>query len=188
MRSQRRGSGSAALLFLLCVALLVAGCASSSLYLSPRLKTAVARSSLGFEIEDFWARTNRGFLEVEVRAAHEDREYQKDFELEWANAAAICAALASSDEAFAYDWQELDLKLWNEYGSTLRWHNTVGFIAVRMSRETLLMLRERRAPASEYPKYWKPLAGSKTGPDGKILEWNAAESEPRESDRVDPLQ
>jgi hypothetical protein len=166
---------SVAFFFPLSLALLALGCASSSFYLSPRLQPALTRANLGFEIADFWARTNRGLLEVVVRAAHEDSEYKEDFDLEWAEAAAVCAALANSNEAFEYDWRALDLKFWSEYGSMYRWHNTVGLIAVQMSRETLLMLRERGAPASEYPKYWQLLAGSKTGPGGKILDWKAAE-------------
>ena len=89
-------------------------------------------------------------------------------------AAALCAALARSEVVFAHAWRKMDLTLWTEYGGTLRWRNTVGFVRVGMSRETLRALRDESVPASEYRKHWRLLGGSKAGPGGRLQEWMPA--------------
>jgi hypothetical protein len=159
------------------LSLLVVGCASSELFLTPRIAPVVTGANLGFRIKHFSARTNRGFLEIEARAARNDEEYRSNFDLELESLAQICAALAKSDVVFNYDWHEIKLTLWNEYGNMLRWRNTFGVVIIKMQRETFQMLREGNVPVSEYPKHWCVLSGSKAGPQSEMLELSPCSSE-----------
>lgn len=162
------------------LALLVAGCASRSPFLSSRLASDI---QLDFTASDFWARTNKGVLEIVVRVEREDSDYRRDFGLELASATEICAAIAGSQVAFEQNWQTMDLTVWNEYGDMLRWRNTVGFIRVEMSREALRAAGDANVPSSGYPEYWVFLGASKAGPDAELLEWPPGASEPGSESR-----
>lgn len=102
-------------------------------------------------------------LEVWARIKRSDDEYRTGFDIEIQSTAALCAALARSELTFKSDWYELVLQLTNEYGSQMRWRNTFGYTQVRITRQTLLELRKRDAPAFEYAQHWR-LFASKVGP------------------------
>jgi hypothetical protein len=116
-----------------------------------------------------------GRLEVWGRVERSDDDYRTNFDNEIQSTAALCAALAKSDLTFKNDWYVLELQLTNEYGSQLRWKNTLGYTKVRISRETLLELRQRNAPASAYPQYWRLFAYKVGPPDYVPYEWSSAD-------------
>lgn len=124
----------------------------------------------------FKARVDKGVLEVWARVRLSDSDYGINFDQEIDNTAALCAALANHDLTFENDWYVLALELTNEYGSQSRWKNTVGHTRVRISRETLLELRRRNVPASEYPNFWQLVFASRIGPPDYVpQEWLPAD-------------
>jgi hypothetical protein len=172
----------------LLAALWLAGCASNSLYLTPRIAPAVTEAGLNLPSQRFSARVNKGFLEVELTAKRTAADYQGDLNLELESAAKICAALAWNGRIFQYEWQELELKMWTEFGSMLKWHTTVSFVSLRMNREALRTLRDRNLPPSACPQYWNFVFGSKVVPpdSGTWKEWQRSDFEPKSGQKAPP--
>ena len=102
-----------------------------------------------------------------MRVSRGMHDYRRNFDDEIQSASALCTALARLDRTFSIQWSILDLAVSNEYGSQLRWRTAPSFTRVEMSREILLELRSRNAPASAYPGYWT-LFSSKVGPPEKV--------------------
>jgi hypothetical protein len=147
---------------------LSSGCATHELVLSRTLRPVLSSKEVNFPVTHFHARVQMGRLEVGGRVTRSDGDYRTDFNCEIASAAALCGALAKSDLTFEQDWNTLVLELTHEYGSQWRWKNTLGSIKVSLRRETLLELRERKVPASEYPQYWQVVAAYKWGPPDHV--------------------
>jgi hypothetical protein len=159
----------------LVLALLLSGCATHEMVLSKTLRPALSSDEIHFSITLFRARVQMGVLEVWARVRRSDGDYRADFENEIQSTAALCAALTKSDLTFKNDWNELELQLTNEYGSQMRWKNTLGYTKVRISRVTLLELRKSYAPASAYPQYWRLFAYKVGPPDYVPYEWSSAD-------------
>lgn len=147
----------------LLLALLLSGCATHEMVLSKTLAPVLSDKEINFRMTLFRARVQMGVLEVWGRVERSDAEYRPGLDYEIESTAALCAALARSDLTFQNDWYAMALQLTNEYGSQWRWKNTLGYTKVRISREALQELRERNAPAAEYPRYWR-LFAYKVGP------------------------
>ncbi len=157
-------------------ALLLPGCATHEMVLSRTLTPALSSGEIDFPVTLFRARVHRGRLEVSGRVERSDGEYRTDFDTELQSTAALCAALAQSDLTFENDWDELELQLTNEYGTQTRWKNTLGYTKVSISREALLELRKRNAPASAYSQYWRLFAYKVGPPDYVPYEWSSVDS------------
>jgi hypothetical protein len=114
-------------------------------------------------------------LEVWGRVKRSDGDYRANFDCEIESTAALCAALAKSDLTFKHDWNTLVLELTNEYGSQWRWKNTLGYTKITISWETMLELRARNLPASEYPHYWHLFAYKVGPPDYVPYEYSSAD-------------
>lgn len=160
----------------LLLALLLPGCATHEMVLSRTLRPALSSEEIDFPVTLFRARVHMGRLEVWGRVARSDGEYRTDFDNEIQSTAALCAALAKSELTFKNDWYELELQLTNEYGSQMRWKNSLGYTKVVISRETLLELRKRNAPASAYSQYWRLFAYKVGPPDYIPYEWSSVDS------------
>jgi len=159
-------------LFPLLLALL-SSCATHEMVLSKTLRPILSSEDVDFPVTLFRARVQKGVLEVWGRVKRSDGDYKTNFDSEIESTAALCAALAKNELAFTNDWVALELQLTNEYGSQWRWRNTFGYTEVRITRETLLELRARKVPASDYPQYWH-LFAVKVGPPEYIpYEWSA---------------
>ena len=158
----------------LLLVLLPSGCATHELVLSRTLRPVLASEGIDFQPTLFRARVQMTSLEVRGRIRHSDLEYKSNFDCEIASAAALGAALVRSGIIFEHDWRYLKLLLTHEYGSQWRWKNTLGSIKVIISRETLLELRERNVPASEYPQYWHLVAYKWGPPDYVPYVWPSA--------------
>jgi hypothetical protein len=125
-----------------------------------------------FPVEDFRARVVFGRLEVRARVPRSMGEYQRNFDYEVQSAVALCMALANFENTFSTEWSKFELHVRNEYGSQLRWKTAHSFTMVKMSRETLLELRKRNAPASAYPEHWFLFASKVGPPDYVYYEWS----------------
>jgi len=160
----------------LLLALLLPACTTHEMVLSRTLRPALSSEEIDFQVTLFRARVHMGRLEVWGRVARSDGEYRTDFDNEIQSTAALCAALAKSELTFKNDWYEMELQLTNEYGSQMRWKNTLGYTKVIISRETLLELRKRDAPASAYSQYWHLFAYKVGPPDYVPYEWSSVDS------------
>jgi hypothetical protein len=161
------------ILFQLFLALLLSGCATHEMVLSSTLKPVLSSEEVNFPVKHFRARVQMGRLEVGGRVILSDDDYKSNFDMEIETTAKLLAAITKSELTFKNDWHVLVLELWHEYGSTLRWKSTLGYTKVRISRETMLELRQRNLPASEYPKYWR-LYIHKVGPPNYVgYEWSS---------------
>jgi hypothetical protein len=159
----------------LLLALLLSGCATHEVVLSRALRTVLSSEEVNFPVTLFRARVQMGVLEVWGRVQRNDDDYKTNFDNELKSTAALCAALTKSDLTFKNDWYALELQLTNEYGSQWRWRNTIGYTKVRISRDTMLELRLRNLPASEYPHYWHLFAYKVGPPDYVPYEWSSAD-------------
>ena len=156
--------------------IVLSSCATHELVLSTTLRSVLSSEEINFSMTHFNARVDRGSLEVWGHVKRSDSDYKNNFDQDIDSTAALCAALANNDLTFKNDWYALELELTHEYGSQWRWRNTVGHTKVRIGRETLLELRRRNVPASEYPKFWQLVVASKIGPPDYIpLEWVPAD-------------
>jgi hypothetical protein len=163
------------LLFRILLVLLLSGCATHEMFLTRTLRPVLSSEEVNFPVTLFRARVNKGVLEVWGRVKRNDGDYKTNFDTEIESTAVLCEVISKYDLTFKYDWHILELQLTNEYGSQLRWRNTVGYTKVRISRETLLELRARNAPASEYPQYWHIFAFKVGPPDYVPYEWSSAD-------------
>ena len=159
----------------LLLALLLSGCATHEMVLSRTLRPALSREDIDFQMTLFRARVQMDRLEVWGRVKRSESDYSAIFDIEIQSAAALCAALTNSGLIFESDWRELDLRLANEYGSQWQWRTAHGHTIVRISRETLVELRKRNAPASAYPQYWHLLAYKVGPPDYVPYEWSSTD-------------
>jgi hypothetical protein len=164
-----------ALALRLVLPVLLVGCASSQIFVTPKLSPALA--GITVPLKHFSARVNGPLLEIEVRSPHRDDEYQANFDLEVAIAAAVCAALSRNQDVFELDWDVLALTLSTQYGH-FGWHTTAGWFKVKLGRETLQRLGAAGAAASDYSALWQHRYGWKSGPAGAKLEWNVDDPEP----------
>jgi hypothetical protein len=170
---QRQGMivKSASYLVLL-MSLYVGGCTTSA-YVSKTLDDA----NLGLPIKSVkaggvWGTGEPGHgLQIYVWAESDGSRYQRNLDLELDGAAKVCAALAEGYRVL--EWAYIDVYYFNTYQRMLNApHRVVGVAEVIIRRETLAMLREQKAPASEYPRHWRFIAGHKDQPDSKaILSW-----------------
>ena len=151
------------------------GCASSELWVTPRLEMSL--QGIDLPIRHFNARINGPFLEVNVRAARRDDEYQSNFDLEVETVAEVCRALSRSRATFEGDWQYLVLEVENQYGP-MRWHTSGGSLTVRVPRDMLQALGERSMAQSDCSASWIVQNGWKRGPGGSILEWKFGDRNP----------
>jgi hypothetical protein len=149
--------------------LLTGGCATHEVVLSHTLRPALSGVPADLPITLFRARVHKGVLEVWGRIRRSDTDYAPDFAIETAGTARLCAALAESDLTFRTEWSTLQLEFTYEYGNQWRWRNTLGYTKVRIGRDTLLELRARRVPASDYPRYWHLFAFKVGPPDYQYL-------------------
>jgi hypothetical protein len=163
------------ILFQLLLALLLSGCATHEVVLSRTLRPVLSSEAVGFPVTLLRARVQMGVLEVWGRVKRSDDDYRINFDNEIESTAALCAALTKSGLTFKNYWYRLELQLTNEYGSQWRWRNTLGYTKVRITRETLLELRARNLPASEYPQYWHLFAYKVGPPDYVPYEWSSAD-------------
>lgn len=163
----------------LLLGLIATGCTTSSLYLTPRIAPVMTSAGLGAPVTHFSARTHKGYLEVEVTLAQDERDYKTNLDLELECAARICAAIARSDAAFECEWQAMELKMDSQYGSGLKWRTTVSYLIVKISRETFVKLRENNFSSSVYSRYWRFVYASKVVPPGSKSwrEWWPADFE-----------
>jgi hypothetical protein len=161
--------------FPLLLAVASSGCASWEPVLSSTLRPALTNEEVNFQVTHFHARVQMGHLEVWVRVRQDDSSYRTNFDCEIHNAAVLCSAIAKYDPTFKhriFDWDQMDLELSSEYGSQWRWRNTYSFLHLSISRETLLDLRNRNVPASQYPQYWYLVHADKVGPPNFVpIEW-----------------
>lgn len=151
------------------------GCTSSELWVTPRLEMSL--QGIDLPIRHFNARINGPFLEVNVRAARRDDEYQSNFDLEIKTAVEVCRALSQSRATFEGQWQNLVLEVENQYGP-MRWHTHGGSLTVRVPRDILQSLGERTKAQSECSANWSVQYGWKRGPGGRILEWKFGDRNP----------
>jgi hypothetical protein len=158
-----------------CLSVLVAACisgCSSTGFVSAALKNAALELPIDIprtRAMGVWQSSEPGHgLGIYVWTDRDAAEYERDLELELAGAAQVCAALALSDRV--QKWAYVDLYFFNRYrpgpGAP---REVVGVAEVIIRRETLLMLRERNAPAAEYPRHWRFVGGHKDQPDSKVL-------------------
>jgi len=161
-----------------CLPILIALClcaCSSTRFISVALKNAALDLPIDSErvkAGGVWRQVESGHgLEIYVWANRDIGDYERNLDLELEGAAKVCAALAMNDRVL--EWAYIDVYFFNRYqrvSSTSR--DVVGVAEVIMRRETLLMLRERNTPATEYPRYWRFLSGYKDQPDSKtLLSW-----------------
>jgi hypothetical protein len=160
----------------LLLALLLPGCATHEIVLSKTLRPVLSSEEIDFPVTLFRARVQMGRLEVSARVERSDGEYTTDFDKEIQSTAALCAALAKSELTFNNNWSELELQLTNQYGSQMRWKNTLGYTKASISREKLLELRKRNAPASAYSQHWRLFAYKVGPPDYVPYEWPSVDS------------
>ncbi len=161
-----------ALLLLAAVLTCAGGCASTRF-----ASVAIENAGLGLRIESIrasgvWRPSFDGHgLDVQVWAIRDDTDYRQDLELELDGAARVCAALAADERVL--DWAYIDVHFANWYQSASRKPRSVAGIAeVIVKRETLIVLRNRHAPPSEYPQYWIFVSGYKDQPDSQVpLTW-----------------
>lgn len=163
------------ILFQLLFALLLFGCATHEIVLSRSLRPILSSEDVNFQVTLFRARVQMGVLEVWGRVKRSDGDYKTNFDNEIESTAALCAALNKSELTFKNDWSALELQLTNEYGSQWRWRNTLGYTKVSISRATMLELRARNMPASEYPQFWQLFAYKVGPPDYVPYEWLSAD-------------
>lgn len=175
-----------ALVLPLALSLLVAGCSSTPFFLTSELTPALTAANLEPPLAHFSARANKGFLELDARAERSESDFRRDFDLELGIAAQVLAALGESEAVWTYDWHEIRLTLWIQYGSGLRWEPTGGYVVVYLPRETLRLLREQDIPVSGYPGHWRFRAGCKMRPGSEPLECLPQESEPGQDCRIEP--
>jgi hypothetical protein len=161
------------ILFPLFLALLLSGCATHEWVLSGTLKPVVSSGEVKFPVKHFRARVQMDRLEVGGRVILSDDDYKSNFDMEIETTAALLASLMKNELTFKNDWRQLVLELWHECGSTLRWKSTLGYTKVRISRETMLELRTRNVPASEYPKFWRLYVHKVGPPDYVGHEWSS---------------
>lgn len=159
---------------LLLLTLTLSGCASSGY-----VRTALDDAHLDLPFDSkrvtasgTWRPSEPGHgLEIYVWAEREAGDYERTLDLELDGAAKVCAALAMNDRVT--EWAYINLLYHNKYNNFPGVKRDIyGVAEVIMRKETLLMLRDRKAPASEYPKHWKFVNGFKDQPDSKtLLRW-----------------
>ena len=163
------------LCLLMLVSLLASGC-DSSLFMTPRVSTALIGNGLGLRITDF--RTDGGYrtgenghgLIVVVWAERDPFDYQPNLKLELEDAAKMFAALAKCDPVMEFDY--IDLHYINKYGRIgIKSQLVCGGTFVVIRREKLLELRDANTPASEYPQHWGFVHGFKDRLDSKESLW-----------------
>jgi len=156
----------------LLMSLCIGGCSTSS-YVSKTLDDA----NLGLPIKSVraggvWSTGEPGHgLQIYVWAESDGSRYHRNLDLELDGAAKVCAALAESSRVL--EWAYIDVYYFNTYQRmSAAPHRVVGVAEVIIRRETLAMLHEQKAPASEYPRHWRFIARHKDQSDTKeILSW-----------------
>jgi hypothetical protein len=166
------------ILFQMLLALLLSGCATHELVLSRTLAPVLSSEEVNSPVTLFRARVQMDRLEVWGRVKRNDDDYKINFDMEIETTAALLASLMKNELTFKNDWRQLVLELWHECGSTLRWKSTLGYTKVRISRETMLELRTRNLPASEYPKFWRLYVHKVGPPDYVGYEWSSTDVKP----------
>jgi len=162
----------------LLLAVVSSGCSTWEPVLSRTLRPALNNEEVDFQVTHFHARVQKGYLEVRVRVRLDESDYRTNLDCEIKNAAVLCTVIARYDPTFKdrlFDWEhwdQMELELWTEYGSQWRWRNTVSITKLTISRDTLLDLRNRSVPASQYPQFWQLVDAFKVGPPNYVpIEW-----------------
>jgi hypothetical protein len=157
---------------LLLISLFSSGCQTSS-----HVARVLDEGDLGLSIKSVtaggvWSTGEPGHgLQIYVWAESEGGRYERNLDLELDGAARVCAALAKSD--LILEWAYIDVYYFNRYQNMVgAQHVVYGVAEVIVRRETLVMLRDQGAPASEFPAHWRFVAGHKDQPDSKsLLSW-----------------
>ena len=150
--------------------LCIGGCHS---YVSSVLRDAnLGMSISSVQAAGVWSTGEPGHgLQIHVLAERDAGDYERNLDLELADAAKVCARLATSDPVL--EWAYIDVYLtikYLQFPSTTR--NVCGIAEVIVRGDTLRMLREKNAPASEYAKHWRFISGYKDQPDSDtLLSW-----------------
>jgi hypothetical protein len=149
----------------------------SGCYSTSYVRDTLSRAELGLPVKSVrasgvWSTGEPGHgLQVQVRSESDASLYARTLTLELDGAARVCAALAGSDRVL--QWAYIDVYYFNTYQNLANAsHQVAGVAEVIMRRETLLMLRDRHSPASEYPQHWRFVQGHKDQPDSREpLSW-----------------
>jgi hypothetical protein len=160
--------------------LIAFGCASQP-SLRSTMNEVLMGDRLGFTIEQVHPALPHGKshdLLVHVYVRRQAHEYRRDFALELETAAIVLAALAETDHAARASY--VDLTVVNLYGfePSLR-RELLGTMTVRLTQETLLELRRRKASPRDYSQNWKYVSGIKDQPDSQERLQYSDESIPR---------
>jgi hypothetical protein len=157
--------------------LLLTSLFSSGCHTSSHVARVLYEGDLGLSIKKVtaggvWSTGESGHgLQIYVWAESEEGQYEGNLDLELDGAARVCAALAKSDRIL--EWAYIDVYYFNRYQNMVgAQHEVNGVAEVIVRRETLVMLRDQHAPASEFQKHWRFIAGHKDQPDSKSsLSW-----------------
>jgi hypothetical protein len=161
------------LLFIPC---LTAGCSSNPRFTTPRVAPALESAPHGLAIEKVsasthWSSSYGHGLEVVVKAKRPRAAYAPNPDLELADAAKVCAALA--DNQFVQKWDYLSVLFFNDYDRLPPdYRPVVGAVQVIVEREVLVTLASKGAPAAAYPQRWVLVRGFKDQPGAdELLQW-----------------
>lgn len=144
---------------------------------APEVVAAIEAAAIGLPIESvrtdgIWSTGEPGHgLQVTVRATGAGADYRPDLDRELDCAARVCAAIAGSVAATAWDY--VDVYLFVAYRFEPEPPNqVVGVARVILRRELLLELRESDAGFHVYRRRWRFVSGHKDSPNGnQVLEW-----------------
>lgn len=127
--------------WLLSLALCFMGCASNSLYLTPRIRGEVGQDWGKVGVRHLDIRAIHGSLEVSVQCSRPDSDYAPDLTLEVRIAEELLSSLSKSEEALGGPWSNVDFRLYLQYGSGARWHATTSSLHLLVSRADMDGLR-----------------------------------------------
>ncbi len=152
------------------------GCATNPLTLSPRVVEALYDGGFPHAVHSLradvvWSTAYGQGLTITVRVLRAPEDYSRDIDLEIEGAAEVLAALDDSPLATRWGWVEVFF--FNDFGKLPpRNREVVGLAQVLMHSETIVLLRDQGAGASDYPSHWLFLSGLKVQPDSEVLlEW-----------------
>lgn len=162
------------------------GCATPR-SLRSTLNKALMGDRLGFTVEQvhpsytrlrFGSYSKGQALFIHVYVRRQPHDYRRDFALELETAAIVSAAVAETDPAARAAF--VDITAVNLYGfdPSLR-RERLGTMTVRLTQESILELRRRKASPTEYSRNWIYVNGLKDQPDSQEQLQYSDESIPR---------
>ncbi|MBN2296399.1 MAG: hypothetical protein JXM70_28480 [Pirellulales bacterium] len=151
-------------------------CTSNANFMSPKVAAVLADARFASPIQQVrasthWSRDHGHGLGIEVCVELSPDDYAQDLEMESEGAARVFAALAESD--LSVQWDFVDLRFFTDYGQMQpRSRRVAGVCHAFIKRETFIVLREKKAQASEYRQQWTFVEGYKDQPDSDdLLKW-----------------